>query len=61
MPDATRRATAYRTLFVTSLVGFMVALEITVIALARDEIRAGYAADAVEPEEQVPAKEPESE
>ena len=38
MPDATRRATAYRTLFVTSLVGFMVALEITVIALARDEI-----------------------
>ena len=34
--------TAYRTLFVTSLVGFMVALEITVIALARDEIAQAF-------------------
>jgi len=38
LSDAAPRATAYRTLFVTSLVGFMVALEIAVIALVRDEI-----------------------
>ena len=41
-PDATSNAAAYRTLFVTSLVGFMVALEITVIALARDEIAQAF-------------------
>ena len=40
--DATSNAAAYRTLFVTSLVGFMVALEITVIALARDEIAQAF-------------------
>ena len=40
--DAKSNASAYRTLFVTSLVGFMVALEITVIALARDEIAQAF-------------------
>ena len=40
--DAPPNAAAYRTLFVTSLVGFMVALEITVIALARDEIAQAF-------------------
>lgn len=39
---ATPPSTAGRTLFVTSLVGFMVALEITVIALARDEIAQAF-------------------
>lgn len=42
LSEATPRATAHRTLFVTSLVGFMVALEITVIALARDEIARAF-------------------
>ncbi|MEC8828490.1 MAG: DHA2 family efflux MFS transporter permease subunit [Actinomycetota bacterium] len=40
--DSNTRATANRTLLVTSLVGFMVAMEITIISVARDELARAF-------------------